>query len=159
MVNKLPSEKLAVVGVLDPVNATTQTGTAGTSGHFYTDIIDMSEFRSAMFVVSTGAFGTAGQVVIDLIEAATSYVSIGTTITGKSGTALLETGLDLNKQVVLNLDQSEMTAGYDWAACKMTLTCGDCYLHAVGLGLESRFKDAVITTSYGDLASVDEIVT
>ena len=158
MVNKLPSEKLAVVGILDPIAGTTQTGT-GSSGDHYTDLVDMSDFRSAMFVVSTGAFGTAGNVVVDLIEVATSYASLGTTITGKSATALTEVGSDDDKQVVLNLDASEMTADYDWAGCKITLTCGDCYLHAIGLGLESRFKDAVITTAYGDLDSVDEIVT
>ena len=158
MANFLPSEGLPVVAALDPAAYTTQTGT-GSSGHHYTDIVDMSLHRRVMFVVSAGEFGTAGSLVCDLVEASTSYVSLGTTISGKSATALTEVGSDENKQVVMNLDQKELTATYKWAACKMTLTSGDCYISAVGIGLDSRFADAVITTSYGDLSSVDEIVT
>jgi hypothetical protein len=158
MAHNLPSERLPVVAALDPAVYTTQLGT-GSSGHMYTDIVDMSKHRQVMFVVSVGAFGTAGMLVCDLVEAATSYVSIGTTISGKSATALLETGLDLNKQVVLNLNQAELTATYKWAACKMTLTCGDAAISAVGIGIDPRYADAFTTISWGDLSSVDEIVT
>ena len=155
---RLPSEGLPVVASLDPANYTTQTGSQS-SGDHYTDIVDMQNHRKVMFVVNVGAFGTAGSVVCDLIEMATSYGSNGTTITGKSATALVETGSDDNKQVVLNLDQVEMTATYRYAACKMTATSGTCYISAVGIGLDSRFADSLISTSYGDLSSVDEIVT
>jgi len=158
MSEKLPSEYLPIIAMLDPATYTTQTGT-GSCGHMFTDIVDMSKYRGAMFVLFTGAFSTAGSIVCDLVEMATSYVSLGTTITGKSATALLETGLDLNKQVVLNLDSSELTAGYDWVALKATLTSGDCLFGALGIGIDPRFSEAYTSISYGDLSSVDEIVT
>ena len=158
MANNLPSERLPVIAALDPIAGTTQTGT-GSSGDHYTDIVDMSKFRQAMFVVSAGAFGTSAALAITLVEAATSYVSLGTTITGKTATALLEAGSDDNKQVVLNLSQAEMTAAYKWAACKMVLTVGSGYLSAIGIGYDPRYAEPWTTISWGDLASVDEIVT
>ena len=62
MAEYLPSERLPVVAALDPDAYTTQTGT-GSSGHHYTDIVDMSKHRQVMFICQVGAFGTAGMVV------------------------------------------------------------------------------------------------
>ena len=158
MAHNLPSERLPVIAALDPANYTTQTGT-GSSGDMYTDIVDMSKFRQAMFVVQTGTYGTAASLAITLVEMSTSYASLGTTISGKTATALTEAGSDGDKQVVLNLAQSELTATYKWVACKCVLTVGSCYLSAIGIGYDPRQAEPWTSISYGDQSSVDEIVT
>lgn len=154
MAENLLSERLAIVSVIDPDDRASST-TAG-------DAIDMSVHRKLVFIVMTGVMDTtAGARTVDFVltECATSGGSY-TQISGKSITQL--TGASGNKQAVVNLDASELTAGYRYV--KGSLRVGGvtgtganetCVLTLAG---HSRFSDAVTTTVYGDLASVSEIV-
>ena len=153
MAEYLPSETASIVFELDPDAYTTSDGT---SGILTSDAVDMQNFRNLMVIVQAGTFGTSASLAVVLRESSSSNGTF-TSITGKAITALTEAGADDDKQAVINLDDSELT--YRWAQIQSTLTVGALDYAITGLGFKPRYTDAVITTAYGDLASVDEIVT
>lgn len=139
-----PSERAAVVSVIDPANLNNAT-TVG-------DAVDMSLFHEAMFILAMGANDAA--VDFSLTESATSGGSY-TAISGKAITQ--ETGGDDdNLQWVINLKSSELSAGMRYVKPSVTIGNGTTNLGCViGIGLRPRFAPA----SDDDLASVDQIVT
>ena len=151
MSEHLLSERLAVVSVIDPDNRASST-TLG-------DAIDMAYHRKVIFIVATGVMQSTRTVDFVLTESATSGGTY-TQISGKSITQL--TGVDDNKQAIINLSAEEMGEGMRYV--KMSLRVGGVTgtaandTFAIALAGRTRFSDAVTTTSYGDLASVDEIV-
>lgn len=154
MAERLLSEQLAIVAVIDPDDRASST-TLG-------DAIDMSVHRKVMFIVMTGAMdSTAGARTIDFVvsECATSGGSY-TQISGKSITQL--TGANANKQAIVNVNADELTAGYRYIKGSLRVGgvtgTGSNETAVLALAGETRFSDAVTSTSYGDLASVDEIV-
>ena len=152
MVNKLPSERVSLVGILHPDAYTTSAFTTGT-----TSVVDMANFRSLMVIGAIGDWTTAGTFDMMLTESATSNGTF-TSIAGKSITQMGEVATSADHQAIINLDQIEMTETYRWVGVNAAIVAG-VEATVIVLGMESRYKDAVITTSYGDLASVDEIIT
>lgn len=149
----LPSELSHIIAAIDPDAYT--TGDA-TSGILTSDVWDMQNFRSVMAVVAIGDFGTSAALAVLLQESSSSDGTF-TSISGKAITALTEAGSDGNKQVIINLFDAEMT--YRWARVQSTLTVGALDYGVLVFGFDPRYQDAVTTTAYGDLSSVDEIVT
>ena len=150
MVNKLPSEKVSLVGILDPDAYTTSAFTTGTAS-----VVDMANFRSLMVIGAIGDWTTNGTFDLMLTESATSNGTF-TSIAGKSITQMTDDDSDENTQAIINLDGSEMT--YRWVGVNAAIVAG-IEATVVVLGMESRYRDAVITTAYGDLATVAEIIT
>jgi hypothetical protein len=112
-----------------------------------------------MFIVMWGV--TQATRTIDFVVTQ-SDASGGTYIqmSGKSITQV--TGTSDNGQAIVNVNADELSAGYRYI--KGSLRVGGvtgtganetCVLALAG---ETRFSDAVTSTSYGDLASVAEIV-
>ena len=153
MTEHLMSERLAVVSVIDPADRASST-TLG-------DVIDMSVHRKLMFIVMVGNIQKPNTIDFKVTECATTggtYVPIS----GKSITQLTQAGTDHNKQAIINLDASELTTGYRYVKGRLYVAgvtgTGNNGNAVLTLADHSRFSDAVTTTTYGDLASVDEIV-
>ena len=150
--SRLPSEAVSLIAILDPDAYTTSAFTTGT-----TSVIDMSKFRRLLVCGAIGDWTTAGTFDLMLTECATSNGTF-TSISGKSITQMGEVATSANHQAIINLDAVEMTSGYRWVGINAAIAAG-IEACVMAFGFSSRYKDAVITTAYSDLASVDEIVT
>jgi len=149
------SEMLAIVAVIDPDIYGTGTPTQTSSE------IDMQMHREIMFIFQTGDIGS---------DTATMELRIYEGTDEGHGTAgeawvLLKAATDLandddNKQVVINVRADDLSSGYRWikAVVKIGGTGSAVYHSLVALADRTRFSDAVVTSSYGDLSTVDEIV-
>ena len=149
MAERLLSEYLSVIGVIDPANNATSLGS---------DVFDFKNFEKVMAIISVGAFGTAGTVDAKFLQSATSNGTYTTYVATKSITQLTEAGSDDNKQAIINLNAAEVAAAtMRWG--KLKVTCGGTtnYIHAVVLGVPRR-TEAFTTIAANDLSSVDEIV-
>ena len=154
MTEHLLSDRLAIVSVHDPDDRASGTTTG--------DAIDMSVHRQVMFIVMAGVLDTtAAARTIDFMvrESATSGGTY-TPISGKSITQI--TGANGNTQAVVNVDAAELTAGYRYIKGDLRIGgvtgTGNNETAVLALAGHSRFSDAVSSTTYGDLASVGEIV-
>lgn len=145
MYSAQPSEKVAVVGTIDPQSANNTTKD--------TDWVDLRKFQEALFIALVGAIDST--IDVKLQEAQDASGTGVQDISGKSATQLAAT--DDNKQVVLNLKAEELTkTGYTHARMRLTLGNGTAQLVAgVALGLCPRHGPA----SDDDLADVAQIVT
>lgn len=153
MSEHLMSDRLAIVSVIDPADRA--------SGTTLGDVIDMSVHRQLMFIVAVGNIQKPNTIDFKVTECATTggtYVPIS----GKSITQLTQAGTDHNKQAIINLNASELTAGYRYVKGRLYVAgvtgTGNNGQSVITLAGKSRWSDAVTTTVYGDLASVDEIV-
>jgi len=153
MATYLLSEQLAVVSVIDPADRA--------SGTTLGDVIDMQMHNKLMFIVMVGNIQKPNTIDFKVTECATTggtYVPIS----GKSITQLTQAGTDHNKQAIINLDASELTAGYRYVKGRLYVAgvtgTGNNGQTVLTLAGKTRYSDAVTSTAYGDLASVDEIV-
>lgn len=151
MTEHLMSDRLAIVSVIDPDDRASST-TLG-------DAIDMSVHDKVMFIVSVGAVANARTVDFQVRESATS----GGTYTAISGKSITQLGAgDSNKQAIVNVRASEMSAGFRYLKGQLRVGgvtgTGDNETTVLTLAGNSRYSTAVTTSTYGDLASVDEIV-
>jgi len=144
MSNKL-SDNLAVVAVVDPLLRDNAAGTSDWAG--------MAKHSKIMFVIAVGATDTT--VDAKLQEATDSSGTGATDLSGKAITQLGAT--DDNKQVIIEVDASELSSGFDFVAC--VVTSGDGTAGAdtcvIALAGDARYNPA----SGYDLASVAEIVS
>lgn len=153
MAEHLMSERLAVVSVIDPADRA--------SGTTLGDAIDMKYHDQVMFIVMVGNIQKPNTIDFKVTESTASggtYVPIS----GKAITQLTQAGTDHNKQAIINVSASELSTGYRFLKGRLyvagvtgTGNNGQCVLT---LASKTRYSDAVTSTSFGDLASVDEIV-
>jgi len=150
MAEHLLSERLAIVEVIDP-DALTAGTTAG-------DAIDMSVHDKVMFILMVGDIISTGKVDLQIKE---SDASSGTyhKISGKSIVQFTEATSTRNDcQAIINVSASELTAGHRYIKGYLAVTTAAADVAVLALANKTRFSDAVTSTSYGDLASVVEIV-
>lgn len=152
MTENLMSERLHVIATIDPDHYA-----ASTVG---SDAWDMQTYRQAMVIVMSGAVAATGTLDWKLKESATSNGTF-TTYTGK-GTATPHTTTYTDSQSIINISSKELSAttitGARWCKLHMTVGTTTVFAGAVVLGSKSRFKEPWTTISYGDLATVVEIV-
>lgn len=153
MAAHLPSEKLAIVATIDPANYS--------SGTNLSDAIDMQYHDQVTFILLGGKFDNGKDGTIDL-KIKESDASGGTyhKISGKSITQFTEHGsAHENSQAVINVHASELTAGHRYLKASMIIGGTDAVpAGVVALATNSRFTDAVTSTTFGDLSTVVEIV-
>src|SRR4051794_22452332 len=128
-----PSEKAAVVAVVDPQPA---NNTTKATAH-----VDLRKRQEALFVAQVGAIDST--VDVKLQEAKDAGGTGVQDLSGKAATQL--TAADDNKQVMLNLKAEELTinSGYTHARMLLTLGNGTAQLVAgVALGLCPRHGPA-----------------
>lgn len=142
-----PSEKIAVVGTIDP--------DAYTASTYVSDYIDMSKWHSLMAVIAVGAMTASGTVDAKLRQATTATGASVKDITGKSITQLTATG-DSDKQAIINLRDQELDidGGFRYVNLTVTVAVAASDAGAIVLGCDPRNAPA----NANDLASVDEIV-
>lgn len=143
----LPSERIAVVGTVDPQTV------ANTEK--LTDAVDMSKWQQVMFVLMLGDMASE-TIDFKLQESATSGGTY-TDITGKAATQLAAhaTNND-NKQIIINLKAQELGAGKQFVKGRVITggaTGGPAAVLA--LGVAPRHGPA----SDSDLADVVQIVS
>ena len=147
--NALPSERVAVGGVIDP--------DANAAGALTSDYISMANFRTAMAICLCGTMGSSGTLDMKLVQATDSSGTGVKDVTGKSITQFTDAGTDSDKQAIINVRADELVVanGFDHVAIVLTTATATGDSGAVLLGLDPRSGPA----SDNDLASVDEIVT
>ncbi len=146
--NVLPSDRVAVVGNIDP--------DAYSTGTYTTEWIDMSKFLAIMAIVQAGTLG-ASATLDAKIQQATSAAGAGAKdITGKAITQLTQVGTDSDKQAVINLFADELDINNGFTHVQLSITVGTAAsdASAIVLGLDPR-KDVA---SASDASTVDEIV-
>lgn len=145
----LLSEAIAIVAGIDP--------DAYTTGTQLTDVIDMSVHNQVMFIVEAGTLGSSATLNFYVMECATSGGTY-TRLSGKNITALTQAGTDSDKYAIVNVKASELTEGYRYLKGSLRIGTATSDAGAIVLASKTRYSDAVTSTSYGDLAVVDEIV-
>lgn len=146
--NRLPSEKVAIGGVIDPDVTTAST--------VVSDYMSMADFESAMAIILAGTLGTNATLDAKLVQATDSSGTGSKDITGKAITQLTEAGTDSDKQAIINCRAEELDVanGFTHVALSMTVAVATSDVGGILLGLNARSEPA----SDNDLASVDEIV-
>lgn len=144
-----PSERAAVLGTIDPVSQG--------AGTVVTDYANMGLYKKVMFILSLGTM-SATSTVDAVVKQATDSAGSGAKnlTTSVAITQLTQAGSDSNKQVIVNVDASELDIanGFSFVALSVTVAAAASLLSVVVLGFEPRYAPA----SDNDLASVDEIV-
>jgi len=138
-----PSEKVAVVGTVDP--------DANATGEFATDWISMADYQQVMFVVMTGILVTTTTVDFKLQEAKDSTGGSAADITGKAITQMT-TG-DNDEQAIVNVEAEDLSDQFTHVRGVLTLTLDAGDTAVLALGLMPRYGPA----NDNDLASVGEI--
>jgi len=147
-VNSLPSERAAVVGVIDPDAYAASTITTG--------YIPLKNFRRFMAVLAVGDIVSTGVLNAKLIGYTDDAGGGAADITGAAITAMTEAGTDSNKQAVINLN-TDALAGTALTHFRLsaTLTVAGADFGAVVLGFDPLYGPA----SDSDATTVDEIVS
>lgn len=144
--NAKASERVAIVGVIDP--------DANTAGTLLTAAIDMSKWGRVLFIVQSGDLGTNGTLDFSITESATSGGSYAAMSPAKAITQLTEAGTDSNKQVLLEVRADELTDGKRFIKGNFVTATATGDSSAVALGFDPRYTP--LTSD--DLSTVDEIV-
>jgi hypothetical protein len=142
----LISELNAIVGVIDP--------DAYAAGTVTTSWIDMGDRDRIMAVVMAGTLGSSATLDAKIEEAQDSSGTGAADLTGKAITQLTQAGTDSDKQAVINVKSSELSAGFNHVRLSMTIGTATSDAGAIVIDGCARYKPA----SDNDLSSVDEIV-
>lgn len=146
--NILPSEAVAVAGIIDADAYAAGTVTSGW--------VDMSKFHAALAVVGVGDMVATSTVDAKLEQATSSAGAGAKAITGKAITQLTQAGTDDNKQALIDVRPEDLDRDNGFRFVRLSMTVAAAASDAFGLllGLYPRYG---IGTA-NDLASVDETV-
>jgi hypothetical protein len=146
--NVKPSDRVAVVGNIDP--------DAYTTGTYTTGWIDMSKFLAIMAVVQAGTLGSSATLDAKIQQATSAAGASAKDVTGKAIAQLTQAGADSDKQAVINLFANELDINNGFTHVQLSITVGTATSDAgaIVLGLDP-VKDVA---SANGAATVDEIV-
>jgi hypothetical protein len=147
--NSLPSERVAVVGNIDP--------DAYTANTYYSGYIALKNFRRFMAVVQAGDLGTNATLDAKLIGYTDGSGTGAADITGAAITQLTEAGTDSNKQAVINLNTDALAGATEYTHMRLALTIATATSDAgaVVLGFDPVHSPA----SDNDATTVDSIAS
>lgn len=148
MNSTLPSENVAISGVIDP--------DANAAGAITSTYVDMGKFESALAIILAGTLGTSGTLDAKLVQATDSSGTGVKDITGKAITQLTQAGTDSDKQALINVRAEDLDTdnGFNHVAIILTTATATSDSAAVLVGCNPRFSPA----SDNDVSTVDEIV-
>jgi hypothetical protein len=143
-----PSDRAAVVGIIDP--------DAYAAGTVTTGWIDMRQYNALMAIVMSGTLGASATLDAKFEQATNGSGAGAKDVTGALITQLTQAGTDSDKQAIINLWAEDLDVNnlFTHARLSMTVAVATSDAGAIVLGLDKRHGAA----SSGDLASVDEIV-
>lgn len=147
-ITSLPSERIAIVGNIDP--------DAYTAATYTTDWVEMKNYFNFMAIVQAGDLGPSATLDAKL-WAATSGAGAGAAdITGAAITQLTQAGTDSNKQAIINFDPSVL-AGSAYTHVQLSMTVGTATSNAgaILLGFNPRYAPATDS----DATTVDSVAT
>lgn len=145
-VNSLPSERAALVGVIDPDAYAANTYTTG--------YIPLKDFGRFLAVILCGTMGAAATLNAKLIGYSDASGGNPADIAGSAITALTQAGGDSDKQVLINLNVDSLAGlGHTHFRLSVTTAVESVDFGAVVLGFDPRHAPA----SDSDAATVDEI--
>lgn len=154
-VNALPSEKVAVLGAIDPDAYTA----ASPNSSYSTSWVEAAQFHQLLAIVMVGTLGTGAEIDAKLEQATSSGGAGAKDVTGKAITQISESDSPTpnDKQMLINLRGAELDVENDFTHVRLTITVGDATSDFGGLllGLDPRFGPA----DDFDASSVSEIVT
>lgn len=139
------SERLAVVGVVDP--------DANAAGTFRTDAIDMADFNEVMIIFLLGIGVTTGTHVLSAVEEAASGTGSGAQALSGKAAAALTTGSN-DSQAIVHVRASDLSQGFRYVYGQLVQTTAGADSAVIAIAGAPRFHPA----SDYDLASVAEIV-
>lgn len=143
--NNLPSDEVALVGVIDP--------DAYAANTYTTAWVDMGEYNAIKATVFAGDLGTNATLDAKLEQATDSSGTGAKDISGKAITQLTQAGTDSNKQAIINLrdDELDVANAFTHARLSVTVAVATSDVSATVDGFYARYTPA-------NLASVDEVV-
>lgn len=147
--NVKPSDRVAIVGTIDPDVTTASTVTTGW--------VDMKNFGAVMAVIMAGTLGSSATIDAKLEQATDGSGTGAKDIAGKAIGQLTQAGTnDSDKQAVINCFAEELDLANDFTHVRLSLTVGTATSDAgaVLLGFDPR-KDVA---SVNDADTVVEIV-
>lgn len=146
--NNLPSERAAIVGVIDPdVTA---------AGAVSTGWVAAKDFHSFLAVVMAGTLGSSATLDAKIEQATDGSGTAAKDVDGKAITQLTQAGTDSDKQALINVRQCDLDIANSFTHLRLTITVGTATSDAGGVLL--GFDPAYGAASDYDAASVDEIV-
>lgn len=148
MKSQLPSDRVAVVGVIDP--------DANGAATYTSAWVAMADFQSIMAVIQTGTLGASATVDAKLEQASDSSGTGAKDVTGSAITQLVKASNDDDQAVIqCNAEDLDLVNSFTHVRLSMTVGTATSDCGAIVLGLDPRYGPA----SDYDLASVQEIVT
>lgn len=142
-----PSQRAAIVGVIDPQSSSTAKTTAW---------IDAAQFNNFLALIQVGVLGASSTVDAKIQQATDASGTNAKDITGKAITQLTKAGTDDSKQVEINIRQEDLdvTGGFAFIQLSVTPAVAASLVSALVMGFDPRYGPA----SDFDATTVDEIV-
>ena len=146
--NALPSEMIAIVGVIDP--------DALTVGTHDSDWADLSAFGQIMAIAETGTMGVSSTFDAKLQQATNAAGAGAKDIAGKAITQIVQGGGGSDEQAIINVRAEELDLDGGFTHVRLRITIGAANSDGAGLllGVFPRYAPA----SDSDLSSVTQIV-
>ena len=146
--NLLPSDRAAIVGVIDPdVTA---------AGAVSTGWVAAKDFLTFMAIVFAGTLGSSATLDAKIEQASDASGTGAKDVTGKAIAQLTQAGTDSDKQAIINVKQEDLDAANGFTHLRLTVTVGTASSDAGGVLL--GFDPAYGPASDYDAATVGEIV-
>lgn len=144
-----PTDRAAVVGVIDP-----DLNTAGT---VTTGWISAADFQYLMATVMAGTLGSSATLDAKFEQATDSSGTGAKDVTGAAITQMTEAGGDSDTQAIIQIaaEDLDIANGFTHARLSMTVATASSGSAAIVLGFDPRYAPA----SDNDAASVAEIVS
>jgi hypothetical protein len=146
--NRLPSEQVAVVAVIDP--------DAYTAAAYSTGWVSLALFERFQAVIMAGDLGASATIDAKLTGATSSAGAGAVDITGAAITQLTQAGTDSNKVALINLN-TDTLAGSGYTHARLTVTVGTATSDMAALLL--GFAPLYAPASDNDASIVDEVVS
>ena len=139
-----PTQRAAIVGVINPQSATTVQSTGW---------VDASKFQNYLATVGVGAISASGTVDAKLQQATDSSGTGAKDITGKAITQLTQAGTNSNSQAQINLRQDELDIanGFCFVRLGITPAAAAALIYGQIEGVDPRYGPA-------DLAAATSVV-
>lgn len=147
--NLNPSARTSLVGVVDP--------DAYGAGTYTTGWIDMRDWFSLLAILMVGDMVSTATLDAKFQQATDGSGTGAKNVSASVITQLTQAGTDDNKQVEINLNQSDLdyNNGFRFVRFSFTLGTAGADAGAVVVGLDRRYGAA----TDGDAATVDEVVS
>lgn len=144
MFNILPSDRVRLMGVIDPDAYSTGTETTGW--------VDASEFGNLLALVSAGTLGASATLNAKIEEAKDSGGTDSQDLSGKAISELTQSGTDdSDKQALINVRQDELSD--DFTHVRLSITVGTASSDAAGylFGFDARYEPETDATTVAEI--------